>query len=289
MITSVKLVDGTDEFKFQDPSFGNDDSIVWTELTISSPEIRGSVNPRVSGDGSVDRTKWHGARSVSLSARVAGNPAAKVDALSRFLHPSRRPYLVMTDTDWNPVSRRMQLRVSDWDLQSLTNTSSWFRDIQLQWTAPAGVWESFETLGFNIPVAAGSTGRIYPETFPKVYEVTGSPGLVQFTNPGNGLSEWVARLYGPCNGPRLTDDITGETLAFFESLSLGAGQYVELSSADLTAYANSDTSLSRLHLMDFAQSQWWKVKPGANRIRYNPVSGVDAGCAAWFEFRPTWL
>lgn len=289
MITTVKLVDGADEFKFQDPSFGNDDSITWTNLTISSPDVRESVNARVSGDGINDRTRWHGSRSVSLSARVAGNPAAKVDALSRFLHPSRRPYLVMTDTDWNPVSRRMQLRVSDWDMQSLTNTSSWFRDIQLQWTAPAGVWESFETLGFNIPVSAGSTGRIYPETFPKVYEVTGSPGLVQFTNPGNGLSEWIARLYGPCNGPRLTDDITGETLAFFESLSLPAGQYVELSSADLTASANSDLSLSRLHLMDFAQSQWWKVKPGANRIRYNPVSGVDAGCAAWFEFRPTWL
>lgn len=289
MIIQVSLVDGEDRFDFQDPSFGNNDDVTWSSLSIGSPEIRGASENRVSGDGTFDRTRWHGARSVSLEARLAQAPAAKVDALSRFLHPVRRPYLVVTDTDWAPTSRRMMLRSNQWTTQDLIHTSSWFRDIQLQWTAPAGVWESFDQYLFTAVVAGGATGRTYPMTSPRTYPPTGAAGAVSFTNPGNGLSDWTARLYGPCIGPRITDDLTGESIVFKSSLVLGAGEYVELSSADLTAYANSDPTLSRMHHIDFATSTWWKVSPGSNTIRYNPVEGVDVGCIAEFEFRPTWL
>lgn len=289
MITSVKLVDGDQEFAFQDPSWGNYDDVTWTSLQVGSPEIRAATSPRVSGDGAFDRTRWHGARSVSLEARLAKAPAAKVDALSRFLHPVRRPYLVVTDTDWSPTARRMMLRAEQWSTQELTHTSSWFRDVQLQWTAPSGVWESFDTYLFTAVVAGGAMGRTYPLVSPRTYPPTGAAGAVSFTNPGNGLSDWVARLYGPCIGPRITNDLTGESVVFKSSLVLSVGEYVEVSSADLTAYANSDPTLSRLHHMDFATSTWWKVPPGSNTIRYNPVEGVDAGCLAEFEFRPTWL
>lgn len=289
MITSVRLVDGDNSFSFQDPAWGNYNDIVWTNLKVGSPEIRSAVTSSVGGDGTIDRTRWHGARSVSLEARIAQAPAIKVDALTRFLHPVRRPYLVVEDTDWFPSPRRMMLRADQWTTQDLTNTSSWFRDVQLQWTAPLGVWESFETLGFNIPVDPGGSGIQYPITFPETFQVTGSPGLVMFENPGNARSDWVARLYGPCVGPRITNDVTGESIVFRPDLALGVGEYIEVSSENLTAYANSDPTLSRMHMMDFGMSEWWKIEAGANRIRYNPVNGVDVGCEAWFEFRPTWL
>lgn len=40
MITSVKLVDGDDEFVFQDNELKNADDVVWTSLNFGSPEIR---------------------------------------------------------------------------------------------------------------------------------------------------------------------------------------------------------------------------------------------------------
>lgn len=289
MIIQVSLVDGADRFDFQDPSLGNNDDVTWTSLNIGSPEIRGASENRVSGDGTFDRTRWHGARSVSMEARLAQAPAAKVDALSRFLHPVRRPYLVVTDTDWAPTSRRMMLRSNQWTTQDLIHTSSWFRDIQLQWTAPAGVWESFDQYLFTITLDATQSGFTLPASFPITFPPTGAAGAMPFTNPGNGMSDWVARLYGPCVGPRITNDLTGESVVFKSTLQLGVGEYVEVSSAELTAYANSDPTLSRMHHIDFASSTWFKVPPGNNVIRYNPVSDVDFGCSAEFEFRPTWL
>lgn len=82
---------------------------------------------------------------------------------------------------------------------------------------------------------------------PRVYPPTGSAGVIQFENPGNGSSDWVARLWGPCVGPRLTNDATGEAIVFKSGFALAANQYIEISSADLTVYANSDPTLSRAH------------------------------------------
>lgn len=96
---------------------------------------------------------YHGARAVSLDCRLASSPAAKVDHLNRFLHPRKRPYLVVTDDSWVPVStRRMMLRANQWT-SDLKNTSSWFRDVQLSWTAPRGVWESFDLMSYAVDLS----------------------------------------------------------------------------------------------------------------------------------------
>ena len=48
MITSVKLVDGSDVFVFQDNAVPNADDVVWTKLDPGSPEVRATVSSRVS-------------------------------------------------------------------------------------------------------------------------------------------------------------------------------------------------------------------------------------------------
>lgn len=155
MITSVKLVDGSNKFVFQDNALGNFDEIVWTKLDLGSPEVRSVTSPRVSHDGTDDHTMYHGARSVSLECRLASAPAAKVDKLNSFLHPKKRPFLVVTDDSWTPVdTRRIMLRSNQWTSE-LVNTSSFFRDVQLQWTAPDGVWESFDVMSYSVDLSIG--------------------------------------------------------------------------------------------------------------------------------------
>ncbi len=246
---------------------------------------------RVAGSGVIDRTRFHGARAVSLECRLAATPAAKVDALTRMLGPAARPRLIVTDTDWEPWPRRaLRVRVDQYAVCELIHTSSWFRDVSVQWTAPEGIWTAADTVRYEIDLGAdGRQGRVYRLRSPRVYEATGATGVVSFDNPGTSTSEWTARLHGPCTGPRLTCDDTGDAVVFDSSFRLAAGEFVELDSAHATVYAQGNASLSRLHRLDFASSSWWKIRPGTNTIRFNPTSGVDTGARASIEFRPSWI
>lgn len=289
MIDLVKLVDGSEEFVFQDISLGNYDDVVWTKLDLGSPDIREQVRNRTGASGTYDATQFFGSRAVALDVRLAAAPAKKVDALNKLLHPRRRTYLVVNDSDWSPVTtRRVLLRTAQWGGE-IISTGSWFRTVQLQWVAPLGVWESESAFTYTVDASIGDTGRSYDLVYPRSYPATGGVGLTQFTNPGNTDSDFVARLYGPCVGPRLTNNVTGESIVFKDSFSLGSGEYVELDVANTTAYLNSDPSLTRMNFVDFAQTTWFQVIPGFNAIRYNPVGGVDPGCIAEITFRPTWL
>lgn len=289
MISYLALVDGDTEFVFQDSTIPNRDEVIWTSLKVGSPDIRASVQDRVGSDGTYDRTQFHGARNVSLECRLSDAPASKLDTLLGFLHPHKRPYLVLTDSDWvGSQTRRLLLRSDQWS-DDITNTSSWWRDVQLQWVAPDGVWESFDLYSYSVEASGGATGRVYDLVSPRTYPVSGGSGVISVYNPGSSQVDWVARLYGPCTGPRLTNDHTGEALVFKSSFSLGAGEFVEVNSRDFTVFANGDSSLSRTHQLSFGNSVWWRLDPGSTNVRYNPISGVDAGCRAEFEFRPTWL
>lgn len=289
MITLVKLVDGSDEFVFQDASLGNYDDVVWTKLSIASPGIRESVRPRTGASGTYDDTRYFGSRAVSMDVFLANAPAKKLDALSKLMHPARRPFLQVTDSDWSPVTtRRLLVRSSQWSSE-IINTGSWFRDVPLQWVAPLGVWEASTAYMYTVDASIGDTGRSYDLVYPRSYPPTGGVGLTQFDNPGNTESDFVARLYGPCIGPRLTNNLTGESVVFKDSFSLGSGEYVELDIANTTALLNSDPSLTRMNFVDFSQTTWFQVNPGFNAIRYNPIGGVDAGCIAEISFRPFWI
>lgn len=288
MITKLWLVDGDTEFVFQDRGVTNYD-VVWTKLTVPSPAVRVSAKDRTGSDGSIDRTQFHGSRSVSLEVALYDAPAKKVDALNTFLLPRKRPYLYIRDTDWESGDRRLRLRSDQWS-NDIGSTGSWWRDVQLQWTAPDGVYEAADSIGFVANAAVDeSPGRTYALEPPRTYPPGSYRGRVDINNPGNTYANFVARLYGPCVGPRLTNDLTGDTIKFTDALVIPAGEYVEVDTLNRSAFYMSDPSLTRLNMIDFQLTTWWRLLPGPNSIRYNPVSGVDVGCAALVDYRPSWV
>ena len=287
VITRLWLVDGDDEFVFQDNAVTNYD-VVWTKLTVPSPAVRAVATDRTGADGSIDRTQFHGSRSVSLDVSLFDAPAEKVDRLNTFMLPRKRPYLYIRDTDWWG-DRRLRLRADQWS-NVIDTWGSWRRDVQLQWVAPDGVYEAADSVGFTVNAAAdASPGRTYALTPPREYPPGSYRGRVDITNPGNTYSNFVARLYGPCVGPRLTNDATGDVIQFTSSLIIPAGEYVEVDTLNRTAFYMSDPSLTRLSMIDFQFTTWWRLLPGVNQVRYNPVSGVDVGCAALVDYRPSWV
>lgn len=282
-VTAMRLVDGAREMLLHRRT-----DLFVTSLDVPFPAVREVSEDRADDDGTRDATSRHGARAVSLELRAVDSPAALVDELVGFCHPSARPYLHLVDDEWG-AERRLRLRV-DQQSAPMPRTSHLVRDIQAQWVAPDGIWEQTEPLTVVINADTGTlAGRTYPLRTPRTYPMTLPAGAYDHTNPGNTWQHYTARLYGPCNGPRLISDTVGETIAFSSALSIPAGEYVEVDTRDRSALYLSQTGASRLDLVDFATTSWWRLAPGRNQLRYQPISGVQAGCAAVIDYHPAWL
>lgn len=283
---TVRLVDGDREFLLYRAVWPRED-VILTKLDAPSPAVRAATEARTDADGVDDSTSRHGARAVSVELQLLDRPMQLVDELNGFMHPSARPYLVIDDEDWG--ERRLRLRADQFSAP-LPRESHVFVTHQLQWQAPDGVWEAVEPVEVGVNAVGGTTrGVSFPAGFPWVFEATAGVGQVLHTNPGGAMSDQVVRLYGPCVGPRWSNDTTGEQIAFTEDLVIPLGEYVEVNTRDRTAYYLSDPNADRLGMMDFDLSTWWQVPPGESKLRYHPIAGVDAGCSAVMAYRPTWL
>ena len=284
---TVRLVDGEREFLLHRAEWPRED-VILTNLDAPAPAVRAATQDRTDADGTDDATTHHGARAVSVELTLLDDPMRLVDELNAFLHPRSRPYLIMDDEAWE-TPRRLRLRVDQFSAP-LPRESHLFVTHQMQWQAPDGVWEAVDPFEFEVSAeTTEQVGRIYPFVLPRTYPGAQPTGRVELFNPGSAPSDYKVRLYGPCNGPRFTDDESGATIAFTEELSLQVGEYVEVDTRDRTVFAMSDPDASRLGYLDFELSSWWQLQPGQNVLRYNPLSGVDVGCAAAGAFRPRWL
>lgn len=268
-------------------------------LDVAAP-ARAVAEDRVAAHGSYDTTRYLSAAAVSLSLLlypgVTQTPELFLDSLGPLLSPALRPALIVTNDQW-ATPRQLTVRY-DSASKPLSDPTNW--PVQISWTAPAGVWESTvlttaviqsliaSTTGFEFDPSTGtvvtSAGYVFP--------ATSQPSPSQVTSAGNAASQWQALLYGPCTGPRLANDSTGQTLEFTTGLNLNLGDYVLLDSATQTAQLNSDPSPSAsvLRYLNFATSasNWWLIQPGLNVLRFYP-SSADAGAQAQLSFRPAWF
>lgn len=283
-ITAVRLVDGAREM-----SLSGRDDLRLHSLDVPFPDVRSVVEPRSDDDGVLDTTTRHGARAAAIQLRLTDRLAQLVDELNGFLHPSSRPYLHVTDDEWGG-ERRLRLRTDQQSSPLGVDLYPFARDVQVQWVVPDGVWEQSQLVTVMVNAdTVDLAGLTFPISFPLAWPETQAAGAALHGNPGNTWAHYVARLYGPGNGPRLTNDTTGQSMIFTPALSIAAGEYVEINTRDRTALLLSQQGASRLGFVDFGMSQWWRLAPGVNQLRYHPVSGVGAGSAAIIEYHPQWL
>lgn len=284
-VTSASIVDGDREMILY-PRI--DDGLVLLGIDAPGPVIRAVTTPRTDDDGEDDTTALYGSTSCAVRLLATATPAAWRDELGSYMHPASRPYLVVADDEWAQV-RRLRLRSSDWSDPRVAEQAPTQRNILAQWRAPDGAWEGDDEA--TVPLSsdvASSVGFSFPITFPLALDATSSGGSLQTVNVGNAPAHIIARLYGPCSAPQLINDSTGETISFTTDLVLTAGQYVEISTRDKTAYLLSDTSSSRLSMINFAANTWWQMRPGLQSLRY---TGTDSstGSQAVIYYRPVWL
>jgi hypothetical protein len=256
-----------------------------TALDPGMPAVRASVQDAPSRYGTVDSTRYFGARAVTaaFSSDEVGRRSL-MSTLSVLADPSQRFYLVVSIPEWGTGQWRMLLRPDQFSMP-LTYSDD---DIQAGWQAPDGVWETLKLSSRTIwPGGTATGGKVYPLSYPRDYGTGTAPGTGVITIGQNLSTPPVIRIYGPVTGPSITNASTGATLAFASSFTIAAGQYVAIDAGAGTVYANDDPNASRLQFIDWSQSNLWWFTAGTNQIQFNgtAVSAVTQTVLTWRERR----
>jgi hypothetical protein len=267
------------------------DAVAFQGLDVQGT-VREAVDDLPGRDGTLDLTEFASAAAVTLTLRFWGQFRALMDEVNAYAAPWARPYLQVTDDEW-AGDRLLRLRYSTANKPIVTGTGA-SRVAAYQWKAPSGCWEDTSPSEYMIPAGTGFTGGMHVQATSGV-RLDPAAGL-HFTPSsisadslvtvgGDMRPPWTAFLYGPCTGPRLHNDSTGEALIFTDDLVLGAGEYVALDSAARSANLLSDPDASRLTYLDWPSSTWFSLTPGVSLLRYAP-SLASAGSMAQLTFTP---
>lgn len=271
--------DGLDPYDLDD-----DDQVVVTGYELTPPEVRAVLEARPGADGETDRSRFFAGRAFTITGAVFDGDRSQqqiIDRLSAFCHPSARPYMVWSVDDG--TLRRIALRVTD--PPSAPVGDSTVRPFAVAWRCPSFAEAADPTVSVIAPQVAAA-GFSFPFSFPLVFPAGGG-GAVTVDNAGNMPADWVARVFGPCDDPIITNQTTGETVGF-NGLTIAAGDYVEIDSTAHTVYVNGLAAASRYHLLELSTLSWFRIQPGANSIGFSATS-PGAVSKAEITFRSCYL
>ncbi len=257
---------------------------VLSKLDVGFPTSRAVTTNRSGGNGTSDTTQFWGDRAIVAELTMAAPPNtdSAVDTLAGLMNPAARYYLYMQRPGWTG-ERRTLVRGASFACPPGT-----VRLAQAGWVAPSGTLEDsvLSQVGMS-PTGSGSGGVTFPVTFPMVFDPGLVPGAAQVNVGGTVPTPIVAYLFGPCSAPLLRCVTTGQQISF-GSLSIAAGDYLEVDTGARTATLNSDPNQSRYSAMDFGTSMWWQLPPGAVQIVFSP-STPSGNCQALVTWRGRWL
>lgn len=270
---------------------------IYVSSIDSVPAVREVTEDRPGADGSIDRTEYLTTAAVTIDMTLSQTFRAVLDQLNQYLAPWARPWLIVSDDEWTS-DRRIQLRADTGSRPYTAPDYPAVLRVQMQWKAPAGVWEdtalSVYEIASDVPDVTGlaftaATGLAFTAAAGMAFSPSTAHASTLVTVRGSARPSWSAKLYGPVTGPKLTRDDLGVSVAFTDDMVIPAGDYVEISSARTANYL-SDPASSRLTMIDFANSTWWTLDPATTaQIRYHGTSGTGPTSVAELTFTPLWI
>ena len=276
------------------------DPYVVTSLQVSSPDVREVVRNRSLADGTLDDTRYLGARAITLAIRfndvsrcaadVDTSMQVLIDQLTPYMTPRRRPTLT-----WQ-LPRSDQLRAA------VVRGSNWSwavagpkaQGIAPQWIVPtgeilAGGPDAEQCITIK-PSSDTETGRNYDLTFNRTYPASQPVGGRTIVNPGTGLAHWTLTIYGPVVNPRFT--INGIVFKTDRQggVALVAGQTLVVNTRTRTVLLNGVAAASKYQNTNYDEWSWGDLllKPGNNVVRFDGT-GLTVQSAATICYTPTYL
>lgn len=137
-------------------------------------------------------------------------------------------------------------------------------------------------LSTNLPSSTG--GLTWPLTWPLTWTATQVTGVVTITNPGNATGPVTLRINGPVTGPSVTHIGSGLSLTFSSSLTLNAGEWLDVDMEARTVLANGQSSRSGW----VTSRGWFGLEPGDNQFAYG-ATAYNPTTTALITGWPTWM
>ena len=259
---------------------------VVTGWQIGFPASRPVVRNRALGDGTIDSSRFVGARAVSMAITLDANkqdPQISIDNLTAYMSPRVRPRLVWTIPGSTQV-RSLLVRGESAPVSILGRQAN---TITASFIGVRGVLESpDESTLLIVPGTDVEVGRTYDLTFDRVYPASAPIGSRIVVNDGNETTDWSATIFGPAVDPIVT--VNGVDMSFDRDggQTLGLGETLTIDTRTRTVILNNDPTASRYDKINFTEWSWEQVRfvPGQNIVRYQAAQGT-----CQFTWRSAWL
>jgi hypothetical protein len=282
LLEAMRLVDAdTEEELILWPGADNGGGFWLTDFTPGFPEVRKVQAANPGYDGTTDYTRFYGAKVVAATVRIlpAATTMQTLSTLRGWVAPRRSVQMFYTPAGMDERVLYLRGEQLGADLPERTIRIG-VVDVQMQWSCPDGVEFSAETAQtvVTLQTALATGGRLYPLTFPRTYPAQTGTGVAVITNAGTVPSAPVVRVFGPCTGPIVTNETTGQVIAM-SGFTLGSTDYVEIDMAAKTVQLRGEPGGDANRRSRVTTAGWWQLEPGANTIRFTAESGtVPAQC-----------
>lgn len=195
---------------------------------------------------------------------VAPTPALASDALDRLIDACSLDDTVMTVSEsgrarWCTVRR-------DGDVIPV-----WIGATVFTWNVQlvAMDWRKFYTpITASTALPSSSGGLTVPYTIPYTINAVQTSGQVSIVNPGNETGPVTMRIDGPCTGPVITHVGSGLSLVFAASLSLGAGEWLDIDMEAHSVLAQGQSTRAQW----VTSRGWFGLEPGDNTFAFAAAS-----------------
>lgn len=259
-----------------------------TQLDLGWPEVRAVADLAPGQSGSLDRTRLHGPRLVTITAQIHGTSEASrrdvISQLGAYCHPGLRPVLI-DESDGRPA-RAIDLRVEEFSAPLIGEAVT---ETQVSWVAPSGLIRSAESSVVTVPVQRGTTaqGRTYSWSPDRDYPHADPPGIADVHVTGTAPASWRLRIYGYCTSPQVVTD-TGDVLVAFGAGPVPQYQYWECDSVARTVRENSMPGADRRTHLDYVSTTWCPLQPGITTLTFEG-DAPSVACQAEIEWFDQWL
>jgi hypothetical protein len=263
-------------------------------LDLGYPEVRDVVSNRPDQHGIDDRTQFMGARVVTAELRALVGAGARIDTVgplfAPFLDPSVRPVLHYVLDQPGYPERTLTLRASNY---SGPIEGPYERSLHMSWVAADPIIrDAIEKTATAWAGSSTQSGRIYNLTFNRIYPVGGAGSTTaNVVTAGSVAIRPRLRIYGPITAPvvRFVTWTLGTVyrVVFTAPTVVNAGDYIDVSTRDKTAYYNGDTSRSLATSIDWQTSSWPVIPPSPDgaymTLSGSTTSGITQVQAFWYD------
>lgn len=259
-------------------------TVVGFEVGWAQP--REVVDPAALRQGVDDRTRFAGARVITVSVRLntALFPAQElIDRVAPFLDPARRPRLAWS-VGAGSARRSIVVRAAD---APVVIDGKYPSMVMTFVSADRPLLEA-ETLTCATVRRSGATeaGRTYDLAFDRSYAFMLPTGSIIVNNNGTGPAPWFGDLFAEVEDPTIT--INGVAVAF-SGLTLTAGQFVSINCRTQTMLRNGDPNDSVYGLTNFSEWDWSDLSlVGADNVVRFTGDNLSSDARFSLCWRHTW-